>query len=187
MIGKIKGILTEVEGVEGLVETAGGVSYRVYLTPSMLALLPPAEVEIYTYLQIREDQHVLYGFDSKEQHKMFHMLLSVDGVGPKTAHGVISRMATSSIINAVHHKDVQSFTDVPGLGKKTAQKILLELSSKLKTDLDVASLIETPVNTDALDALVALGYKITEAREMLKSIDPQLSVEKQITAALQQR
>lgn len=96
-------------------------------------------------------------------------------------------MATSSIINAVHHKDVQSFTDVPGLGKKTAQKILLELSSKLKTDLDVASLIETPVNTDALDALVALGYKITEAREMLKSIDPQLSVEKQITAALQQR
>lgn len=187
MIGKISGTLIEIDGNEGLVETTGGVSYRVYLTPTILAQLIPSAVKIYTYLQIREDQHVLYGFDSKEQYKMFQMLLSVDGVGPKTAHGVVSRMPVSEIVNAVHQKDLQSFTKVPGLGKKTAQKILLELSSKLKTEFDISSIIETPVNTDALDALVALGYRVHEAREMLKNIDSQLSIEKQITEALQRK
>ncbi len=187
MIGKISGTLIEIDGNEGLVETTGGISYRIYLTPTILAQLIPTVVHIYTYLQIREDQHVLYGFDSKDQYKMFQMLLSVDGVGPKTAHGVVTRMAVSEIISAVHQKDLQSFTKVPGLGKKTAQKILLELSSKLKTEFDISSIIETPVNTDALDALVALGYRVYEAREMLKTVDYQLPIEQQIRIALQRK
>lgn len=187
MIGKITGTLIETDGNEGLVETTGGISYRVYLTPTILAQLIPSIVHIYTYLQIREDQHVLYGFDSKEQYKMFQMLLSVDGVGPKTAHGVVSSMPVPEIINAVHQKDLQSFTKVPGLGKKTAQKILLELSSKMKTEFDISSIIETQVNTEALDALVALGYRVHEARDMLKNVDTHLSIEKQITEALHRK
>jgi Holliday junction DNA helicase RuvA len=130
---------------------------------------------------------VLYGFDTKEQYKMFQMLLSVDGVGPKTAHGLVSRMPVAQIVDAVRLKDLQSFTKVPGLGKKTAQKILLELSGKLKTEFDISSIIETPVNTDALDALIVLGYRVNEAREMLRTIDPQLSIERQITIALQRK
>lgn len=187
MIGKIKGNLVETEGSEGLVETASGVSYRVYLTPTALVHTLPAPLEIYTYLQVREDQHVLYGFDSKEQYSMFQMLLSVDGVGPKTAHSVISRMQVSEILSAVKDKDLSSFTKVPGLGKKTAQKILLELSGKLKTGLDVGALIETPVDKEALEILVALGYRVNDAREMLKDVDAGLPVELQVKAALHRK
>ena len=184
MIGKINGTLIEIDGNEGLIETSGGVCYRVYLTPSILAHKLPIPVAVYTYLQIRDDQHVLYGFDSKDTYKMFQMLLTVDGVGPKTAHNVISRITVSSIIHAVHTKDLDSFTKVPGLGKKSAQKILLELSSKLKADLDIGSLIETPVSTEALEALVALGYRTHDARTMLKNVDSQLPVEEQVKLAL---
>jgi len=187
MIGKIKGDLIEIDGNEGLIETSAGISYRVYLPTTLLSNVLPYPIDIYTYLQIREDQHVLYGFDTKEQYKMFQMLLSVDGVGPKTAHGVVSKMGVKDIVKSVQNKDVESFTKVPGLGKKTAQKILLELSSKLKTELDIGSIIEVTVDTDALAALVSLGYRVNEAREMLKTIDTQLPVEIQVKSALQKR
>jgi Holliday junction DNA helicase RuvA len=187
MIGKIKGNLIEIDGNEGLIETSTGISYMVYLPAALLSHILPHTVDIYTYLQIREDQHVLYGFDTKEQYKMFQMLLSVDGVGPKTAHGVVSKMGVGDIVKSVQNKDVESFTKVPGLGKKTAQKILLELSSKLKTELDIGSIIEVTVDTDALAALVSLGYRANEAREMLKSVDAQLPVEIQVRSALQKK
>ncbi len=184
MIGKIIGTLIEVDGNEGLIETASGVCYRVFLTPSILSNMPPTALAVYTYLQIRDDQHVLYGFDTKESYQMFQMLLTVDGVGPKTAHNLISRLPVSAILSAVHNKDLEPFTKVPGLGKKTAQKILLELSSKLKADLDIGSLIDTPINSDALETLIALGYRVHEARTMLKNIDFTLPVEKQVKLAL---
>ena len=185
MIGKISGSLIEIDGNEGLIETSGGVTYRVYLDMATLSRLVPSPISIYTYLQVREDQQVLYGFDTKEQYKMFQMLLSVDGVGPKTAHSVVGRMPVSQIVDAVRLKDLQSFTKVPGLGKKTAQKILLELSSKLKTELDISTIIDITVDNDALEALVSLGYRVHEAREMLKTVDAQLPVEKQVRIALQ--
>lgn len=187
MIGKIKGVLIEIDGRNGLVETASGVSYQIVLTPFFLEKLVPTNIDIYTHLQIREDAQVLYGFESKDQYKMFHMLLSVDGVGPKTAHNVVSSLPVSEIMDAVHEKNVESLTVVSGLGKKTAQKIILELAGKLKTEFDISSIIEIPIDNDALDALVALGYKVSDAKEMLKSIDPSLPVEKKIQLALRKR
>jgi holliday junction DNA helicase RuvA len=184
MIGKIKGTLVEIDGREGLVETAGGVSYRILLSPSFLLQEIPSSVDIYTHLQIREDAHVLYGFDSKDQYRMFHMLLAVDGVGPKTAHTVVSSLPVIEIMDAVHDKKVDALTAISGLGKKTAQKIILELSGKMKTEFDISSIIEEPIDNDALDALVSLGYKVNEAKEMLKPIDSSLSVEKKIQQAL---
>lgn len=184
MIGKIKGILTEIDGKEGLVETASGLSYRVILTPQILSINLPSHVDIYTHLQIREDAQVLYGFDSHDQFRMFQKLLSVDGVGPKTAHGVIAHLPVEDIINAVQTKDISIFTAVPGLGKKTAQKIILEFAGKLKTEFDVSSIIDTPIDNEAVEALVALGYRVSDAREMLKSIDMALPIEQKIRLAL---
>lgn len=187
MIGKIIGTLIEIDGSEGLIETKSGICYRVYLTPHILSRIPPSEIAIYTYLQIRDDQHVLFGFDTKESYQMFQMLLTVDGVGPKTAHNLLSRITASAIVRAVHQKDIEPFTNVPGLGKKTAQKILLELSSKMKAELDISSLIDTPINTDALETLIALGYRNHEARVMLKNVDTTLPVEMQVKQALQKK
>jgi len=184
MIGKIKGTLIEVDGKEGLIDTASGLCYRVILTPRVLSSNIPSTVDIYTHLQIREDAQVLYGFDSHDQFRMFQKLLTVDGVGPKTAHGVIAHLPVEDIINAVQTKDISIFTAVPGLGKKTAQKIILEFSGKLKAEFDVSSIIDTPVDNEAVDALVALGYRVNEAREMLKNIDPNLPVEQKIRLAL---
>lgn len=187
MVGKIKGILVEIDGREGLVETSGGLTYRVILMPASLAKLIPSEIDIYTYLQIREDAQVLFGFDSREQYQMFQTLLAVDGVGPKTAHGVLGHLSVNNIIDSVRTKNLDVFTKVPGLGKKTAQKIILELSSKLKSELDLKSIIDTPIDTDAIETLVALGFKVGEAKEMLKPIDPNISVEEKIRLALKKR
>ena len=187
MIGKIKGVLVETDGKEGLIETSGGVSYRVQLTPKALAQLVPSALEVYTYLQVREDAQVLFGFDTREQYRMFQTLLTVDGVGPKTAHGVLGHLSVADIINAVQVKSLDAFTAVPGLGKKTAQKIILELCSKLKSDLDIAAIIETPVDNEALEALVTLGYKVGEAKEMLRPIDSTLSTESKIQMALKKK
>ncbi|HNQ30900.1 MAG TPA: Holliday junction branch migration protein RuvA [Candidatus Woesebacteria bacterium] len=187
MIGKIKGALVEVDGSEGLIATPGGVSYRVHIPQSMRRPDEVQMIDVYTYLHVREDQHVLYGFETKQHYTMFLMLLDVDGVGPKTAHTIVGKLSMQELMDAVRTKSVDILTQIPGLGKKTAQKIILELSSKLKTDLDVASLIEDPVNNEVLEALVALGYKASEARKLLKGVDVKSSTEDQIRFALQKK
>jgi len=187
MIGKIKGTLIEVDGIEGLIATPGGVSYRVRMPTGLRRPDEVKMIDIYTYLHIREDQHVLYGFETKQHYIMFLMLLDVDGVGPKTAHTIVGKLGMQELMDTVRRKSVDVLTQIPGLGKKTAQKIILELSSKMKTDLDVASLIEEPVNNEVLEALIALGYKTSEARNLLKGVDVKLSTEDQVRFALQKK
>lgn len=187
MIGKIRGILIEIDGQEGLIETSGGVSYRVYLPPQMVSSLPGTSCDIYTYFHVREDRQLLYGFETKQQYDIFLMLLTVDGVGPKTAHTVVGRVGFSELLDAVRTRNIEKLSQVPGLGKKTVQKILLELSNKLKTDIDIASLIEDPVHQEALEALVALGYTRNEGRKLLKGADTQSSIEEQVRFALRQK
>lgn len=184
MIGKIKGTLTEILGNDGLVDTVSGLSYWVVLPKTLGVLKLPQEVSFYTYLQVREDAHILYGFQNLSQFKMFQLLLTVDGVGPKTAHTVISFKTQEEIVTAVRMQDVSAFTSISGLGKKTAQKIILELSSKMKTEFDLAQAIDKPVDSEALDALVALGYKKQDAHKMLEKIDPALSLQEKIKIAL---
>ena len=185
MIGKLKGKLTEIDGNSGLVETQGGVFYNVFLTSSLLANLHlPSSIEIYTYLQVREDALVLFGFKEKEEYDFFKLLLSVDGVGPKTAFSVISFLKTEDLVSAVKSNQVEVLTQVPGLGRKTAMKIILELSGKLKSDFDMTRMVLTEADKTVVDALVSLGYKSNEAKRVLLSLPKNLTVEEKIKKAL---
>jgi holliday junction DNA helicase RuvA len=184
MIGKIKGVITDISSQTGLIETQSGVGYWVILPKNLIGLMLPSDVELYTYHHVREDAQILFGFADMSQYKMFQLLLTVDGVGPKTAHTIISYKNRDEIVRAVREQDVSAFTAISGLGKKTTQKIILELSSKLKTEFDLSQVIDKPVDSEAIDALVALGYKKADAHKMLHKIDTTLSLQEKIRKAL---
>ena len=122
MIGKIKGILSEIDGQMGLIETSGGVFYRVFLPPPLLRIVTPESIEIYTYLQVRDDAFVLFGFETKVNYDYFNLLLTVSGVGPKTAFNVMAYAQPVDINQAVRNNDVKFFSKVPGLGKKNSHE-----------------------------------------------------------------
>lgn len=184
MIGKIKGNLTEVDNNIGLIETTSGVSYQVYLPPSLLHFQLPRPVEIYTYLQVREDALVLFGFPTKKELDFFRMLLSVPNVGPKTAFSIVSFSKIDQLINAIKENNTDFFTQIPGLGKKTAMKIILELSQKLKTEFELEKMYLSEEDKIVIDALVSLGFKIGEAKKALSQIPKNISVEEKIKKAL---
>jgi Holliday junction DNA helicase RuvA len=188
MIGKLKGKLVEVDRNIGLVETCGGVFYQVFLpsslnTPSSFG----APIEIYTYLQVRDDALVLFGFETKAQHDFFLLLLTVSGVGPKTAFTVISALKTTEIVRAVTSNEVDALTKVPGLGRKTAMKIILELSSKFKSEFDMKNMVFSEDDQTAVSALVSLGYKSYDAKKIISKLPKNLTVEEKIKEALKKK
>lgn len=185
MIGKIKGKLTEVSGNVGLIETASGVSYEIYLSPQIISENKfPTTIEVYTYLQVREDAMVLFGFQTKKEFEFFKLLLTVSGVGPKTAFSVISHIPLEALVSGVKNNDVEVLTRVPGLGRKTAMKIILELSTKLKSEFDMKNMILSEEDKTVIDALTSLGYKTNEARKIILKLPKNLSVEAKIKEAL---
>ena len=179
MIGKLKGKLVEVDKNVGLIETSGGVFYQVFLPTSLLSSIInyPSSIEIYTYLQVRDDALVLFGFETKQQHDFFLLLLSVSGVGPKTAFTVISALKTEEIVRAVTSNEVDALTKVPGLGRKTAMKIILELSSKFKSEFDMKNMVLSDDDQTAVSALVSLGYKSYDAKKIISKLPKNLTVE----------
>ncbi|MFA6081759.1 MAG: Holliday junction branch migration protein RuvA [Patescibacteria group bacterium] len=184
MIGKLKGKLVEVDKNIGLIETSGGVFYQVFLPTSLVAKHQlQTNIEIYTYLQVRDDALVLFGFETKQQHDFFLLLLTVSGVGPKTAFTVISSLKVEEIIRAVTTNEVDSLK-VPGLGRKTAMKIILELSSKLKTDFDMKNMVMSDDDQTVVSALVSLGYKSYEAKKLVSKLPKNLTVEEKIKESL---
>lgn len=185
MIGKLKGKITEIDGNVGLLETAGGVYYSLFLTPQLISNNRFDEVlEIYTYLQVRDDALVLFGFETKRKYDFFRLLLSVQGVGPKTAFSVVSFLDEDELFASVRNNQVETFTKVPGLGKKTAMKIILELSSKLKSEFDMKNMVMSEEDKTAVDALVSLGYKSHDAKKILSRLPKALSIEEKIRQAL---
>ncbi len=186
MIGKIKGKLVEVSGNVGLVETASGVFYNIFLTPSTLSKnqLNNEKFEVYTYLHVKEDAMILFGFETKNEYEIFKLLLTVSGIGPKTAFSIISFIKTQDLIEAIKKNDVDILTEVPGLGKKTAMKIILELSSKINADFELKNVILSNDDKIVVDALISLGFKANEAKKMINNIPKNLSVEEKITFAL---
>ena len=185
MIGKLKGKLLEVLGNVGLIETSGGVSYEVYLLPSLISqTAPTSSIEVYTYLQVRDDALVLFGFQTKRENEFFRLLLTVPGVGPKTAFNVISYVSLDSLVSCVRSNDIETLTQVPGLGRKTAMKIILELSTKLKSDFDMKNMVLSEEDKTVVEALTSLGYKAVEARKILSKLPKNLSVEEKIKEAL---
>lgn len=188
MIGKLKGKLVGVDKNIGLIETTGGVFYQVFLTLSLISLIPPhSPIELYTYLQVRDDTLILFGFETKQQHDFFLLLLTVSGVGPKTAFSVISFIKLDQLIQSVKSNDVDAFTQVPGLGRKTAMKIILELSSKLKIDFDMKNIVLSDDDQTVIDTLIALGYKSHDAKKILSKLPKSLSVEEKIKEALSKK
>ncbi len=184
MIGKIKGILVELSQNQGLIETPGGIYYQVFLPPQLLSFRLPHPVEIYTYLQVREDALILFGFETKNQHDLFRMLLSVSGVGPKTAFSLISFTSSDELLQAVRNNDVGYFSKVPGLGKKTAMKIILELSTKLKSEFQMKQMYVSEEDKTVIDALVSLGFSSQQARDTFQKIPRDLSIEEKIKEGL---
>ena len=186
MIGKLKGILTDIHGNEALIETSSGVSYRVYVTPGCLALgSDGALVEVYTYLNVREDELTLFGFETHEMYLLFTHFVAIDGVGPKTAFLIVSTSHAGDIRTAVVANDVAYFQRIKGIGKKTAQRILIDLAGRFGGEFDITAGHETQDDQDALSALQSLGFTAKDARKTLSDIDPTLPLDQRITQALQ--
>jgi len=186
MIGKIKGVLDEIDMNTGLIETSSGVYYRVYLTNRFLhSIQTPVDIEIYTYHHVREDTQQLFGFEDKKEYRLFEYLLGVPGVGPKSAFHIISVAKPDEIIQAVRENDCTFFSKIKGLGKKTALKILLELSQKFDSEFVFEP--EIALSTDdqtVVDALVSLGFDKKASRDMLSEVVNESSIEDKIKLSI---
>jgi len=186
MIGKIKGTLSEIDGNIALIETSSGVYYQVYLSLNLLSSLQiPCDIEVYTYHHIREDTQLLFGFKDKKLYRLFRLLLGVSGVGPKTAFNILSMSSPEELVTAVQKNDVAYFKKIKGLGKKTALKILIELSQKFNTEFTLEpEKIYTSDEQTIIDALISLGFLTKEVKRILTELDEELSVEEKIKQAI---
>jgi holliday junction DNA helicase RuvA len=171
---------------EGLIVDVGGVGYLVAATPSAVrAADGAAEVALHTYLHVREDALQLYGFAAAAERQLFVQLLSVNGVGPKVALAIVSGSPAAELRRAIVLQDTARFQAIPGIGKKTAERIVLELKEKLgDAPVPISSAAGTQPHVVARDALVELGYSVGEAEQALAAVDPQLSPEERVRQAL---
>jgi holliday junction DNA helicase RuvA len=166
---------------DGLVLDVGGVGYLVAATPSAVRKAGAAEeVTVETYLHVREDILQLYGFADREERELFVQLLTVNGVGPKVALAIVSGSPAAELRRAIVREDTARFQAIPGIGKKTAERIVLELKEKLGTVEPVAPAGDIV----ARDALVELGWTLVDADRALADVDETLPVEEQVRLAL---
>jgi Holliday junction DNA helicase RuvA len=187
MIGRIQGVLLEKHPPQILVD-ANGVGYDVEVPMSTFYNLPATgeRVTLLTHLVVREDAHLLFGFGTEAERRLFRQLLKIAGVGARTALAVLSGMSVAELSDAVMSQDTGRLTKVPGIGKKTAERLLLELKDKLGADSVAGIAIQrpAPAASDVLRALVALGYSEKEALAAVKQLPDGLSVADGIRLAL---
>ena len=170
--------------LDGLVVDVAGVGYLVMATPSVLRRADGAsEVAVETYLHVREDALQLYGFADAAERALFVQLLGVSGIGPKVALAVVSSASPDELQRAIALKDSARFQAIPGIGKKTAERIVLELEGSIVEPAHVAG-SEGPRELVARDALVELGYSVIEAEQALAGVDPELPAEDRVREAL---
>jgi Holliday junction DNA helicase RuvA len=173
---------------EGLILDVDGVGYLVHATPSAVRKGDAAdEITVETYLHVREDAMQLYGFADRSERELFIQLLAVSGVGPKVALAIVSGSPVNELRRAVLREDSARFQAIPGIGKKTADRIVLELKEKLGGPEALAeeSGAEAPYLV-ARDALVELGWSLLDAERALAHVDPELSPEERVRLALKQ-
>ncbi len=198
MYAYIRGILAEVEE-DLIVVEAAGVGYNIYITGQMFDILPQrgAEVKIHTYLSVREDAMQLYGFPTRDDLKFFKLLIGVNGIGPKGALGILSAMSADDLRFAVLADDAKAISKAPGVGAKTAQRLILELKDKISLeDAFEQKLANTADGTrqknanaaqnEAVQALTALGYGASEALRAVNAVENagEMEVEDILKAAL---
>lgn len=197
MYSYIRGILAEIEEDKIVVE-ANGIGYNIYTTAQTFDYLPSMgeEVKVYTYLHLREDVMMLYGFLTKDDLRVFKLLIGVNGIGPKGALAILSVMTTDDLRFAVLGDDAKAIAKAPGVGAKTAQRLILELKDKLSLEDAFEQKLEHQqaapasnakgVKNEAVEALVALGYSSSEALKALNGIEvaDETDVEDLLKAAL---
>jgi Holliday junction DNA helicase RuvA len=170
---------------EGLVLDVGGVGYLVHATPSVLRRADGGgETAVETYLHVREDALQLYGFADAAERELFTQLLGVTGIGPKVALAVVSGSPPAELRKAIALGDHARFQAIPGIGKKTAERIVLELREKIADAVAAAPGAAGGASPTARDALVELGYTPLEAERALAAVDAELPVEEQVRRAL---
>ena len=187
MIGRLSGVLLEKTPPQVLLEVQG-VGYEIDVPMSTFYNLPNVgeRVTLYTHLQVREDAHLLYGFGSESERKAFRQLLKISGVGARTALSLLSGMSVADLVQAVATQDAARLTRVPGIGKKTAERLLLELKGKLGAEFTAGVTVNraAPAGGDVQNALLSLGYNEKEAQYALKHLPEGLSVSEGIKQAL---
>jgi holliday junction DNA helicase RuvA len=190
MIGSLRGRIASKSPPQLTVEV-GGLGYEVEAPMSTFFHLPGVgeEVRLLTHLVVREDAHTLYGFASEEERRLFRSLIKVSGVGPKIALALLSGISVSAFAECVQREDVTALTRVPGVGRKTAERLIVEMRDRLAPPAvpgaELAGAAATP-ESEAYGALVALGYRPAEATRLLKAVGPGThSTEDLIRRALQ--
>lgn len=200
MIGRLHGTLLE-KHPPWIVIDVNGVGYEIETSMTTLVSLPELgkTVRLYTHLSVRDDAHLLYGFDRDEERQLFRALIKVNGVGPKLALAILSGMDSDAFVNCVMEGDSKALTKLPGVGKKTAERLIVEMRDRFPhwqqrhdllrdpsaqdSSLDGRARAADP-QADAEAALISLGYKPTEASKMLSGLGEDLSTEALIKAAL---
>lgn len=188
MIGRIQGKLIESNPPHIMVDVHG-VGYEIDVPMSTFYNLPAIghEVTLLTHFVVREDAQLLYGFLTAEERDTFRLLLKVSGIGARTALSILSGMSVADLVNAVALQEAGILTKVPGIGKKTAERLLLELQDKLTGALAGSSAVTvSSTSTDIINALIGLGYSDREARAVVKKLPADVSVSDGIRMALQQ-
>ncbi len=185
MIGRITGQLAEKNPPELLVDCRG-VGYEVDVPMSTFYNLPATgeTVSLLTHFVVREDAQILYGFGTAPERAAFRQLIKISGVGPRTALSVLSGMSVTELAQAVTTQEAGRIIKVPGIGKKTAERLLLELKGKLGADLGVPVSVASDHQNDILQALVALGYSDKDAALALKALPKDVGVSEGIKLAL---
>lgn len=187
MIGRLSGVLLEKNPPQLLIDCQG-VGYEVDVSMTTFYNLPQLgeRVTLFTHLAVREDAHLLYGFGSQEERKLFRQLIKISGVGARTALSILSGMSVADLAQAVTLQETGRLIRIPGIGKKTAERLLLELKGKLGAELGTAGgvAMAPDANSDILNALLALGYSDKEALLATKNLPAGCGVSEGIKLAL---
>ncbi len=189
MIATLKGTL-EYRGTDSVIINVGGMGFQVYAPGSTLSQLGAIndKVSLYTHLHLREDNVSLYGFASEEELALFRNLISVSGIGPKAALALLSALDPEQLVIAITSGNIDVISQVPGIGRKMANRMVIELKSKLEKEWKEAALPLATENTDVVAALTSLGYSLREATQAVFSLpgSSELSLEEKVKLALQQ-
>jgi len=185
MIGKLSGTLDHKNPPEIIID-CNGVGYEVQVPMSTFYNLPElgGKVSLLTHFVVREDAQILYGFASAPEREAFRQLIKITGVGPRTALSVLSGMSVGELSQAITLQEAGRLIKVPGIGKKTAERLLLELKGKLGPDIGVVATVASGAQSDILQALLALGYNDKEAAAALKALPKEVGVSEGIKLAL---
>jgi len=189
MIATLEGIL-QLKGVDYVIINVGGIGFEVHIPSSSLSQLTAIndKVFLYTFLHVKEDNISLYGFTSNEELTLFQNLISVSGIGPKVALSLLSHLSAEQLAMAIISGNIDLIEQVPGVGKKMANRIAMELKDKLKRGWEGSGLPLAQEDSDVVAALTSLGYSLREATQAISSLpgSGELSLEEKVKMSLQQ-